>query len=252
MAQIVILGSAAAVPDENHENTHLAFQVKSEFVLVDCAGRPIPHLKQAGLNWQDLNHIILTHFHADHVSGLPNLLIGMWLLGRKKPVHLHGLQITLDRTRDLMEIFGWRDMPGFYPVQFNRIPPVEMTPVLTTEEFQLFASPTEHSIPSIGLRFESNLSGRAVAYSGDTMPSKAVLRLAKDAHVLVHESTGDTFGHSGPSGAAEIAREAGVGHLYLIHYPAPSLGDPGAMTKEAHLVFKGPVTLAQDFMRVEF
>ena len=252
MAQTIILGSAAAIADENHENTHLAFQGDTEFVLVDCSGSPLPRLRQASLDWRNLNHIILTHFHADHVSGLPNLLVSMWLLGRTEPVYIHSLQETLDQTIRLLELFGWRHMPGFYPIEFHPVPAVEMSPVLTTDDFLVYASPTEHMIPSIGLRFESRQTGKAVAYSGDTMPSEAVQRLAKDAYVLIHESTGDTIGHTGPAKAAEIARKAGAGHLYLIHYHPPSIGDPGAMTKEAHLVFQGPVTLAQDFMRVEF
>jgi len=252
MAQMVILGSAAAIADENTENTFLAFQEDGEFVLVDCAGSSLPRLQKAGLNWQELNHIILTHFHADHVAGLPNLLVSMWLLGRKEPIKLHGLSETLERIQQMLELFGWRQMPGFFPIEFLTIPPEEMAPVLTTQDFKVFASPTQHVIPSIGLRIESKQSGQAIAYSGDTMPTDTVTRLAADAHVLVHESTGDSFGHSGPAQAAEIARKAGAGHLYLIHYLPSSIADPGAMTKEAFLVFQGPVTLAQDFMRVSF
>jgi len=252
MAQVVILGSAAAIPDENHENTHLAFEGESEFILVDCAGSPLPRLKQADLDWQKLTHIIVTHFHADHVSGLPNLLINMWLLGRKEPVVLHGLIETLENTRRLMDLFGWKEMSGFYPIEFQPVPAVEMAPLLSSGEFQVFASPTHHMIPSIGLRCESRKSGRSVAYSGDTMPSEAVVRLAEGVQTLIHESTGETPGHTGPRQAAELARRAGAGHLYLIHYPPLSIADPGGMTKEAHLVFQGPVTLAQDFMRIAF
>jgi ribonuclease BN (tRNA processing enzyme) len=59
-------------------------------------------------------------------------------------------------------------------------------------------------IPSIGLRVESKLSGKAVAYSGDKMPSGAMIRLAKAAHILVHEAIGEMTGHTSPSQAAEI------------------------------------------------
>ena len=98
---MIILGSAAAVPDINHENTFLAFKGEREFVLVDCPGSPLPRLQQAELDWHNLNHIILTHFHADHVAGLPNFLIDMWLLGRKEPVCLHGTAETLKRSQAL-------------------------------------------------------------------------------------------------------------------------------------------------------
>ena len=84
MAQIIILGSGYAIPNEQHENTHMLLKTSEKSILIDCASNPMQRLPQAGVKFDEISDIILTHFHPDHVSGLPILLMGMWLSGRKK------------------------------------------------------------------------------------------------------------------------------------------------------------------------
>ena len=102
MARIVILGSAYAVPDETHENTHLLIEEEEHKILIDCASNPVLHLKRAGLEINELTELVLTHFHPDHVSGVPLLLMDMWLTGRKSPLHVYGLKHTVERMETVM------------------------------------------------------------------------------------------------------------------------------------------------------
>ena len=94
-------------------------------------------------------------------------------------------------------------------------------------------------------------AGGAVVYSADTAPCQAVVDLAQGADVLVHEASGDHPGHSTPAQAGEIAERAGVGTLYLIHYPALD-GQLKVMQAEAQKVFSGTVHIARDFGTVAF
>ena len=96
MPKLIILGTAHAIPDENHENTHLALIGEQRQVLIDCTGSPVVRLKKAGIDLNSLTDIFLTHFHPDHVAGIPSLLMSMWLLGRRDPLNIYGLQYTLD------------------------------------------------------------------------------------------------------------------------------------------------------------
>jgi ribonuclease Z len=106
-------------------------------------------------------------------------------------------------------------------------------------------------VPAIGLRVEFTPSGRALAYSCDTEPCDEVVRLAKDVEVLIHEATGESVGHTSAAQAGEIATRAGAGSLYLIHYRTGDY-DPSPLVDEAKGTFQGPVTLAQDFMELDF
>ena len=251
MPKVIILGSSNAIPSLEHENTHMVVVGKERMVLVDCVSNPILRLEKAGLDFNELTDLIVTHFHPDHVSGVPLLLMDMWLMGRRKPLNVYGLHHTLDRVEDLMGFYGWSEWPDFFPVAFHRLPLKEMTTVLDCPDFRVFASPVHHLLPTIGLRFEFNHTRKVMAYSCDTEPCAEVIRLAEGADVLIHEAAGATRGHSSASQAGDVARQAEAGILYLIHYPTGKYarGDPPA---EAGQRYQGQVRLAEDFMTLDF
>jgi len=252
MAELVILGTSNAIPDQRHENTHFVLIGQGRTVLIDCVNNPTLRLQSAGVDFVgNLTDIILTHFHPDHVSGVPLLLMNMWLLGRKNALNIYGLHYTIDRIEGLMNFYGWSEWPDFFPVVFYRLPENEMTPVITSEEFVIHASPVCHLIPAIGLRIEHRQSGKVVAYSCDTEPCDQVLNLAKEADVLIHEASGGFKGHSSAAQAGDIARRANVGELYLIHYPTGKYSS-GDLIAEARQKFGRPVRLAEDFMKINF
>jgi ribonuclease Z len=208
-------------------------------------------LRRAGLDFNHLTDLILTHFHPDHVSGVPLLLMDMWLLGRQGPLKIHGLDYTLERVEKMMDFYNWGRWPEFFPVIFHRLPEVEMAPVLETEEWRVFSSPVRHLIPTIGLRIEFPRTKKTLAYSCDTEPCEQVAQLGDRADVLIHEATGPSRGHSGAAQAGSIAQQAGAKSLYLIHYPTGSF-DPSTLIPAAEQAFHGPVALAKDFMELQF
>ncbi len=251
MAKLIILGSSNAIPDETHENTHMAVVGDRRTVLIDCVSNPILRLPQAGIEFNTLTDLVLTHFHPDHVSGVPLLLMNMWLLGRKNPLDIYGLHHTLSRIEDLMGFYAWENWPNFFPVVFHRLPQEEMTPVLENDEFRIISSPVRHMVPTIGLKVENLQSHQSIAYSCDTEPCPQVVSLARGVNLLIHEAAGAGIGHSSAAQAAEIASEAGVDCLYLIHYQTRGFA-AGSLVAEAQGKFKGKVSLAEDFMEIEF
>lgn len=249
MGRIIILGSASAVPTEGYENTHLLVETSNHLILVDCPGNPVVRLNQAGFDINQVTDIVLTHFHPDHVSGFASLLMSMWLLNRSQSINVYGLAVTLDKAQKMMELFDWQQWPNFFPVNFLLIDSVENTMVMSQSDLTIFSSPVEHLIPTVGLRFEFQKERKTVVYSCDTEPSQAVRRLTQGADVLIHEATGASKGHTSPEKAGEIAAQAGVGSLYLIHYP-PQLIEPYLLQEKARLFFNGPVSVAKDFMEI--
>jgi len=251
MARVVTLGTAAAVPNEDHANTHLALEGERGFLLIDCVDNPIVRMRRAGLAHERLRGLIITHFHPDHVCGAPILLMNIWLLGRTEPLSVYGLPDVLERFKTMMDLFYWQEWPDLFSVSYQAVSEEVGALVLEDEEFRITSAPVKHMVPTIGLRIENKRSGRVVAYSCDTSPCDAVVALARDADVLIHEAAGDTLGHSSVAQAGEIARRAGAGRLVLIHYrPAPHKYD--RWLEEAAAAFGGPVELAQDFGSYEF
>ena len=251
MPKVIILGSSNAIPDESHENSHMALIGDDRLVLIDCVSNPIVRLRKAGLDVENITDLILTHFHPDHVSGVPLLLMDLWLLGREQELRIYGLDYTLDRLETLMGLYGWDSWPGFFQVEMNRLADKEMNLVQENDQWRIFSSPVSHIIPNIGLRIEFPNSKKVFAYSCDTEPCPQVVKLANNSDVLIHESAGASRGHSSASQAGQIANEAQAKQLYLIHYPNGNFKDNNLLSN-ANGSFGGPVKLAEDFLEFEF
>jgi ribonuclease Z len=247
MPKLMFLGTAAAVADEKHENTHLAIVTDKRLLLIDCPGNPVVRMKQMGI---DLTHrltdLLLTHFHPDHVSGFPLLIQTLWLLGRNEPLHIYGLDFTIHQAHRLINLYDWETWTDLFPLIYHNIPEEERFMALDGEDLRLYTSPASHYLPTLATRVEL-LSGQySLAYSCDTRPFPAVTRLAEGVDTLIHEATGAHTGHSSAGQAGEVAREAGAKSLYLIHYPVWE-NDPTPLIAEAKSEFDGEVHLAQDY-----
>jgi ribonuclease Z len=106
-------------------------------------------------------------------------------------------------------------------------------------------------IPTIGLRFDFKDSQKALTYSCDTEPCAEVVRLAEGTDILIHEASGESMGHSSAGQAGQIATQAEVGRLFLIHYPTGEYANNN-LVAEARQNFQGEVDLATDFLTLEF
>jgi ribonuclease Z len=249
MTEIHILGSGSAIATDSQANTHLALVAGDRSVLIDCPGMIVPRLARAGIRLDSLSDLIATHFHPDHVSGIPSLIMSLWLLGRVKPLRVHGPVHAITRLRAMMELYQWETWPGLYRVEFNPLPDAEAVPVLQAEAFEIHASPACHLIPSVALRIRRRPEGWSAVYSGDTEPCDEVMRLAEGVDLLIHEATGEGRGHSSAAQAAQIAARVGARRLILIHYSFDNSSEEQLLSSAAEH-FKGEVVLAEDLMSV--
>jgi len=249
MGKIIILGSSAAIPSDGADNTHLVILSKKHTILVDTASNPILSLGKAGVDPNRVSDLILTHFHPDHVSGLPLFMITMWLTGRKDSLDIYGLVDTLGRARKMLDLFNISEWVDMFPIEYHPSKHGEFNTLFSDDEMNTIGAEVKHLIPTMGLRFEFRSSGKVITYTCDSEPCDAVEKLAKGADILLHESAGYSKGHSSAFQAGEDAAQAGARSLYLIHYPAGT--DEQRMIHDVKDSFSGEVVIARDQMTIE-
>lgn len=245
MPKLYFLGTATNVPDENHENTHMALVGEDRVVLIDGPANPYSRMLQAKIDVNKLTDIIMTHFHPDHVGGIPLLLMSLGLSGRKDPLNIYANEHCMENMHRLLEAFEWK-MWHFFPVELNIIPEEYGYKLFSCNEFTISSTPVKHFIPAIGLRIEMAKSGINLVYSGDTAPTDSLTLLSKNADILIHEAAGESIGHSSARQAGELAEKSGVKELYLVHYPVGGF-EYSQLIAEANEVFSGKVYTAEDF-----
>jgi ribonuclease Z len=256
MLTVHFLGTGAALPGPGRDNTSLAIDDGADVTLVDTSGSPLKRLHDAGIPPDLLSRVIITHEHLDHTFGYASLLQGLWLAGRKAPLDVYAQAATwrvLDGLTELYRASRWNDV---YPVRKHQIEPGER-PFVTTDTISVRAGPGKHSVPSVGLRFET--SAGSLVYSSDTSaPCDEIRELATGANALVHEATfvagqeeqAARFGHSTSRQAAEVAVAAGVERLVLIHFTPSGPDDLAALQLGAAAAFGGPIEVPVDLDRL--
>jgi ribonuclease Z len=245
LAELVVLGSAASVPDAAHDTVSLVLREPGRAILIECGGSPLHKLARVGIDPEEVRAVVLSHRHADHLYGLPMLIQGLWLDGREAPLPIYGPRQALDLAHELLDLFGLAEREGMFPLDWQPVPLRTGRRVLEVGELIITAAPVNHGEnETLALRLENQATQRVIVYSADTEPSQTLITLATGAGLLLHEATGDLPGHSSAAQAVEVAREAGVEQLVLIHYPVRGV-DPETWRRQAS-GFPGPVRLACD------
>ncbi len=255
MASMILLGTGAALSDATREHTYMVAQGASGAILLDCGGSPTQRLEKSGITLDQIDHVILTHHHPDHIYGVSVFLLDLWLAGRKRALHIYGLAETLRSTRAMMHAFEWERWfdHGFFPIEFHRVPKTPRHALIVTSDFAVFTSPTQHLLPTIATRIVNKASGQSLTYSSDTELCDAVAELATASDILIHEATTrvtPSLGHSSAQQAGEQAQRAGVKRLVLVHLPPQA--DPKAWCAAAQKKFQGKVSMGKDFGKLEF
>ena len=243
------LGTGSALTSAERTTTMLAFEARgaeAPFFLVDCGGDAVQRMLASGLAPADVEAVVLTHEHPDHVSGFALMIEKLWLLGRRAPIPVYGLAHTLHVARRLFETFDTSEWDGLPPLEWHAVACEPGADVFARGPFRVTAWPVVHPVPTIGLRVEAG--GASVGYSCDTAPCDAVTELGRDADLLVHEATEHLPGvHSSALEAAQGAVAAGARRLVLIHLPP--VVTPATLA-EARATF-AETTLAHDGGRVD-
>ena len=262
---LVFFGAAGSVQSVSQGNTSFLVRSGQASVLVDASGSPHQNLLRAGSSCTELDAVLLTHAHTDHIYALPSLLHQAWLSKRKRPLTIIGLPETLQVARRLGDALGLWDRSWSFELHWQE---TQEGRALELAGLALDLFRVDHAgHPTVGAAFAT--AQRKLVYSCDSGPCNAVLERARGADWLIHEAGNgvanaeaggqptDVFsfslphppsvnGHSTCQEAAIVAAEAGVERLFLCHL------DFGKYTEEelrraAERNFPGEVTVPQAF-----
>jgi len=248
------------MPDPDRSSPGQAIVVRNDTLLFDCGPGTGMKLMKAGFSIASISRIFLTHLHIDHTLELPSLIFGSCLMGRKEKIQLYGPP----STKEFYELL-FRNLYPFEGATISRIRNGEFEVLLQeltgglackSDTFRVLATSVEHGPPAVAYRIETGEG--AVAISGDTRPSKALIQLAKGVDILIHEcsfpddmiETARTTGHATPSEIGEVASEAAVGKVILTHISPSWKGREKEMVNGVQSRFDGEIVVSHDLLQL--
>jgi ribonuclease Z len=226
--EITVLGTAGSTPTKERNVSSTFLTYKAEGMLFDCGEGTQRQLKTAGIPLSKVTRIFITHWHGDHVIGLPGLLQSMGLMDHTGMIHVYGPKDTKVRVAHAFKAF-----------EFDRrlnleVHEVASGKIVETDDFVVECAALKHRIPCVGYRFvekdkrkmdqkllkkhnvpfgpqvgklqeghvitvegkkitpdmvSETVPGRKFAYVMDTMVCANAVKLAEDADLVICEST---------------------------------------------------------------
>lgn len=295
--EIIFLGTSSAIPTSHRNHSAIAIKSFGEILLFDCGEGTQRQMYRAKLSPMKVNKIIITHFHGDHILGLPGMIQTMGFRGRTESLNLYGPPGLYELTEHIMGL-------GYFSIPFKiNINEIDDGVIFEEENYMIKCCRTDHTIPNLAYCiYEKRLpkflrekalehgvkpgpdfaklhkgvqvkvgnkivkpeyvlgnkrKGRKIVYSGDTRPCKQMVKFAKDADVLIHESTFEgqyedkayETGHSTVSQAARIAKKAEVKKLILTHL-STRYKETDSLKRESKEIFENSM-VAEDLMRIQ-
>ncbi|RSD27056.1 MBL fold metallo-hydrolase [Mesobacillus subterraneus] len=183
---ICFLGTGSAYPGSERDNTSICFSNEGYHVLVDVSGNPCRKLKQLQVDLGELDAVVFTHFHIDHIYGLPSLLWGMWLEDRKKPLRIHCDYRNEKKLQEWLATMEADKWPIAFAIEVETFDGDQEQQLLSGGGMSFSCFKAIHSVPTVGL--EVRCEGRVVVYSSDT---EINARIGEYDHIdlLIHEAT---------------------------------------------------------------
>src|SRR6266508_4076819 len=103
---LVFLGTAGSMPTAQRAPAALLVRRGGDKLLVDCAEGTQRQLLRSSVGLLELEEVFITHFHADHVLGLPGMLKTFALRGREVPLTVYGPRGLVDLLDSLKRVVG--------------------------------------------------------------------------------------------------------------------------------------------------
>jgi ribonuclease Z len=273
---ITLLGTGCPVVSPRRYGAGTLVECGGLKLLVDIGSGITQRLVEAGSSGAEIDALLITHIHSDHLVDLYQFIISSWHQSRDRPQVIYGPPGIGKLVDDHMK--AWREERELRIAFEKRTSTAafEIEVIEFEDDGELFghegltvsAVRVEHApIPhAFGFVFEAD--GRKAVLSGDTKRCEALMEAAKGADVIVHEVFDHgrdpvprgtqspetmpqvTSYHTLSTEVGEIAGEAGAGALILTHIVPPS-ADPARLIEHARAGFDGFVAVGEDLMAID-
>ncbi len=160
--EVFSLGTSGMMPIPGRFLTSSLLRREGELFLFDCGEGTQVSLKMLNLKWKKISSIFISHMHADHVTGLPGLLMLSSQVDRDEPLYIYGPERLSEYIESSRRIL---DMYINYEIVFI---PVEKGVIYSNDEYSISAFPLNHTKPCFGYSLTENKR------KGEFFPDKAL------------------------------------------------------------------------------
>ncbi len=186
--QLRFVGCGDALGSGGRSNTCFHVTGKSVNFLIDCGASSLPALKRLEIARDDIDLILITHFHGDHFAGLPFLLLDAQFARRTRSLVITGPEGIETRLAQVMEALFEHSsktkrrfdlsIVALAPGKSRTFGTVTVTPYPVVHG--------ESGGPFLAYRIEAE--GRVIAYSADTEWTETLIPAARDADLFIAEA----------------------------------------------------------------
>lgn len=278
---VTLLGTGSPVPSDVRFSQSTLVEAGEQKLLFDLGRGVTIRLAQLGIPLRDVTASFLTHFHSDHLVGLPDLWLTGWLptqfASRTGPMMIFGPKGTVAMTQNLTAAFA-EDIR--IRLADERLPPsgiafdahdIEAGVVYERGGVKVSAFETNHGElikPNFGYVVEYD--GKKAVISSDTTYDERIAVQAKGADLLLHEVAAIDAElmrayprfeeimahHTSPEDAGRIfalarPKVAAFTHIIVLKANQPLDVPPTELLARTRATYDGPLVLGEDLMRFE-
>jgi len=235
--KLTVIGCWGGYPAPGGSTSAYMVEKNNFTLLIDLGSGSLSTL-QAYKNVMDIDAVIISHYHSDHIADI-GVLQYAWLT-----------QSYLTKSEKILPIYGHMDDENNFlklTHDFTEGIPYNPNATLKIGPFTISFLKTKHSVPCYGMRISDGYN--SIVYTADTSYQEDWIEFSKHADLLITDCNfyanqdGSQAGHMTSEEGGKIAEAAQVKELLLSHLP--QYGDQNQLIKEAHKFFKGNIHLAK-------
>ena len=195
--RVFLCGTASPLVAPGHAQACVAVLAGEDLYLVDAGMGAAGTFAFSGESLVPLRAVLLTHFHSDHITGLPDVNLNSWVAGRRQPLQVVGPigvgRVVAGFNEAFALDYGYRVAhhgTAMLPLELAVLEArtVDAGVVLDEDGLVVTAFPVDHApvAPAFGYRFDYR--GRSVVVSGDTLVTDSMRTAARGADLLLHDA----------------------------------------------------------------